>query len=275
MTLNFDAGGTSFGLRGTTGSVSAGRPDRGGRLKGAVAAGVRLGSEPGAGVGVSASAGRTLRTAPPTRTVAGPVSSSPSASMRRPSTMVPFVEPLSRIRTPSPSSDRVQWLQEALSVWSATSACGERPTTSSRWSRTGTMPPTASPPESETLHPATRASTRPGFAETSDPSRRTRSRSSVVAVTATPSTKSRSPSSRRCPPVALTSSATVAVGAHRPSSTASRRPSISITTRTAASLGRVAPSARTVRGTRPETPRRRCRRRPGAVPGPVHWPRAV
>ena len=51
--LNFDAGGTSFRVGGTTVSCSVSRPGRGGRLNGAVAAGVRFGNAPAAGTVVS------------------------------------------------------------------------------------------------------------------------------------------------------------------------------------------------------------------------------
>ncbi len=177
--LNFDAGATSLRVGGDTGSVSVSRPGRGGRLNGAVAAGVRLGNVPAAGTVVSGSSGRSSRTAPPTMTLVVPVSRTPSSSMRSPAMTVPFVDPESRTRTPSSSRSTVQCSQDALSVGSTTSACGARPTTSRRLRGTGTTTPAPRPPARVTLHPSTARGGSSVVRATRDPSRSTRSRNGV------------------------------------------------------------------------------------------------
>ena len=84
--LNRLGGGGSLWTGGTTASGSAGRPGRGGRLKGAVPAVVTLCRLPGAGASDSARSGRSVTAVPPTTTTASLVTKMPSSGTFTPST---------------------------------------------------------------------------------------------------------------------------------------------------------------------------------------------
>ena len=105
-------GGSGLRVGGSNALGSGGRPGRGGRLKGTVAAWVRLCGVPGAGARASSAPRQTVTAAPPTTTTSPSSTVTPSSPTFSPPTKVPLVEPASRTRRMSPSSSIVAWLQE-------------------------------------------------------------------------------------------------------------------------------------------------------------------
>ena len=127
MRENLVAGGMLLRWGRARGRGGAGRPGRGGRLKGTVPAAVTLWRLPGRGAAGSATSLRTTTVHPPTRTTASSLSTVPSASRGVPSTVDPLVESRSSRRRPSFSRVAVAWSQEALGESVVRSARGERP----------------------------------------------------------------------------------------------------------------------------------------------------
>ena len=86
-------GGSGLRVGGSNAVGSGGRPARGGRLYGTVAAWVRLCSVPGAGARASSAPFQTVTAVPP-QTLTSPSSTlTPSSSTFSPRTKVPFVDP--------------------------------------------------------------------------------------------------------------------------------------------------------------------------------------